>query len=155
MTTNIPDDEELVGRLRLAVTRLARVLRQDAGSHMAPTDVAMLATIAWGNEPALSTLAATEHVAPPTVSKSINRLEADGLVERFADSSDGRVTRVRLSTAGRSSVAVYRARVNAWLEELLEELPARERDRLQGAVDLLEHLVRESSRHRPERAVGG
>lgn len=141
MTRLVPDDEDLTGRFRLSVTRLARVVRQADGSEMAPTDSAMLATIAWEGEPTLGALAVMEHVAPPTVTKSINKLEASGLIERFADSTDGRVTRVRLSKAGKRGIIAYRARVNAWLEEQLADLPLKERKNLAGVVDFLEYLV--------------
>ena len=146
MDQKIPDDEMLTGRLRLAVTRLARVLRQRDEGEMPPTDVAILTSIAWAGEPTLSSLAIAEHVARPTVTKSINKLEADGLIERVTDAEDGRVTRVRLSPAGRRRVAIYRKRVNAWLEEMLEDLPSRDRAGLEEAVLLLEHLVEKARR---------
>jgi DNA-binding MarR family transcriptional regulator len=141
MASRMPDDEDLTGRLRLSVSRLARVFRNDE-TVLAPTDGAMLAAIAWAVEPTLGSLAATEHVAPPTVTKSVNKLEELGYVERVTDPDDGRVTRVRLSRSGQREVAAYRARVNAWIEAQLDELPARERNRLAGAVELLEYLVR-------------
>src|SRR3974390_2970828 len=144
MDQKIPDDEMLTGRLRLAVTRLARVLRQRDESEMPPTDVAILTSIAWAGEPTLSSLAIAEHVARPTVTKSINKLEADGLIERVTDTEDGRVTRVRLSPAGRRRVSIYRKRVNPWLEEMLENIPSRDRAGLEETVLLLEHLVEQA-----------
>lgn len=141
MTGNLPDDEDLVGRLRLSVTRLSRVIRQDSYLDLAPTDIALLTAIAWEGEPTLGSLAVNEHVAPPTVTKSINKLESEGMVERVADADDGRVTRVRLSKTGRRVVAQYRARVNAWLEEQIANLSPGDRKDLARTVNLLEHLV--------------
>jgi DNA-binding MarR family transcriptional regulator len=41
-------------------------------------------------------------VEPPTVTKMLQRMEAEGLVERRADPDDARVSRVLLSERGRS-----------------------------------------------------
>lgn len=43
-------------------------------------------------------------VTSPTVTQHINRLEEQGLAERFADSSDRRVVRIRLTDQGRQYV---------------------------------------------------
>ena len=140
LTGNLPDDEDLVGRLRLSVTRLARVLRQDSYRGLAPTDIALLTAIAWEGEPTLGSLAVNEHVAPPTVTKSINKLESEGLVERVADREDGRVTRVRLSATGRRVVVQYRARERVAGGADRQPL-RRDRNELARTVNLLERLV--------------
>jgi DNA-binding MarR family transcriptional regulator len=41
-------------------------------------------------------------VEPPTISKMLHRMEAEGLVERRADDDDGRVSRVFLSASSRT-----------------------------------------------------
>jgi DNA-binding MarR family transcriptional regulator len=43
-------------------------------------------------------------VTSPTVTQHLNRLEEQGLVERFADASDRRVVRIRLTGKGRQYV---------------------------------------------------
>jgi DNA-binding MarR family transcriptional regulator len=151
LASTLPDDEDLVGRLRLAVTRLSRVFRQDGHSQLVPTDVAILTAIAWASKTTLGSLAASEHVAPPTVTKSVNRLTELGFVERVADPTDGRVTWVRLSKSGNREVSAYRARVNGWLEDRLNCLPGDDRESLARSVRLLEHLVGQT---RPETASG-
>ena len=134
-------DDELVGRLRLSVARLARLLRQQDESGMTPTMTATLATIAREGPLTLGALAAAEQVAPPTVTKAIDKLEANGLVERIVDENDRRVCRVRVTGAGRRQIEANRSRRNAWLADQLAALTPDERERLAGAVDVLEQLT--------------
>ena len=49
-----------------------------------------------------SDLAAQLHVSPPTVSKTVQRLEANGYVQRMPDPDDERVSRVFITDAGRA-----------------------------------------------------
>src|SRR5215212_9457980 len=95
------DPAEVAGRLRLPVTRLARILRQQDQLGLTPTMTAALATIGREGPLTLGTLAAYEQVSPPTITRVVGKLEAAGLVRRRPDSADGRVTRVELSAAGR------------------------------------------------------
>jgi DNA-binding MarR family transcriptional regulator len=46
-------------------------------------------------------LAGCLHVSPPTVTAMLQKMEQDGLVERWNDGDDQRVTRIRLTTEGR------------------------------------------------------
>ncbi len=46
-------------------------------------------------------LADMVHVAPPTVTAMLQKMERGGLIERWADAEDQRVTRLRLTDAGR------------------------------------------------------
>jgi DNA-binding MarR family transcriptional regulator len=140
MARNHPDDE-LVGRLRLSVARLARLLRQQDASGMTPTTTATLATVAREGPLTLGELAAAEQVAPPTVTKAIAKLEAQGLIERISDPGDRRVCRVQLTDAGHRQIEANRSRRNAWLSDQLADLSPDERDRLAAAVDVLEHLT--------------
>ena len=80
----------LAGELRLAVTRTARRLRQEAGGPLTPTLTAALATLANHGPLTPSELARRERIQRPTATKLIARLEADGLVERGEDPFDGR-----------------------------------------------------------------
>ena len=134
-TTTVADE------LGMAVTRLARLLRQQAGADLTPTMRAAVGTIAREGPLTLGELAAIEQVAPPTATKVVAKLEDQGLVEREDDPSDRRVVRVVLSDAGRRWLDADRRRRHAWLAERIDELPAADRRRLRDAVDVLEHLV--------------
>jgi DNA-binding MarR family transcriptional regulator len=134
-------DEELVGRLRFSVTRLARLLRQQDETGLTPTSVAMLATIGRDGPLTLGELAAHEQVAPPTITKVIGKLEDAGLVDRVPDPIDRRVCRVVLTDHGHQQLDVNRSRRTAWLGDRLASLPPEEAARLDDLVDMLEHLI--------------
>jgi DNA-binding MarR family transcriptional regulator len=127
--------------LRLSVTRLARLLRQQDVGAMTPTMAATLATIAREGPLTLGELAAAEQVAPPTVTKVTAKLEAAGLIDRVVDPTDRRVCRVELSDAGRKQVEINRSRRTAWLADRLSLLTPDEQQRLLAAVEVLEHLT--------------
>lgn len=65
-------------------------------------------------------LSRTLHVRPPTASKTIARLAAQGLVERDGKSPDGRVVRVKLTEAGNEKLV----RIDAATAQLESEVTA-------------------------------
>ncbi|MCU1375937.1 MAG: putative MarR-family transcriptional regulator [Actinomycetia bacterium] len=134
-------DEDLVGRLRFSVTRLSRLLRQQDESGLSPTATAMLATIGRAGPLTLGELAASEQVAPPTITKVIDRLEDAGFVDRIPDAGDKRVCRVVLTPAGHQQLDDNRTRRTVWLAERLAALPTDDRNRLDDLVEMLEHLI--------------
>ncbi len=132
---------ETAERLRLSIARLARLLRQQDDSGLGPTVTAALSTVAKHGPISLGDLAARERVAPPTVTKVVEKMVAAGLVERSPDSTDRRVSRVGVTALGLERLADFRDRRTAWLSERLNELDAVDLDRLEAAVDVLEQLV--------------
>jgi len=135
------DPVEVAGRLRLSVTRLARILRhQDAGG-LVPTLSSALATIDREGPLTLGTLAVREHVAPPSITKAVVKLEAMGFVERRTDDTDRRVSRAAITPAGHRHVMQNRTRRTAWLATRLQELSADDVERLAAAAEVLERLI--------------
>ena len=132
---------DLAPRLGLAVVRLARVLRQQDEGELTPTMRAALATIDREGPLTLGELAAAEHVAPPTVTKVLGKLEERGLVERTADDEDRRVSRVATSAAGRALLDADRRRRATWLAGRLDDLEDDERAALTAALPVLERLT--------------
>src|SRR5438874_1906729 len=105
-------DDELVNRLRFAVARLSRLLRQQDNTGITPTMTALMYAIGQDGPITLGELAVREQVAPPTITKSVDKLETDGLVQRIRDTTDRRVCRVALSDAGHKQVDANRTRRN-------------------------------------------
>jgi DNA-binding MarR family transcriptional regulator len=137
-----PDDTaELASRLRLAVTRLARQLRQTSDSDLSPTQSAVLATLANHGPVTLGELAELERVASPTITKVTGILQQRGLVEKIPDADDRRFVRVELTAEGRALVERSRARKTAWLARQLHDLPPEDLGRLAAAADVLEQLT--------------
>ncbi|HUF83085.1 MAG TPA: MarR family transcriptional regulator [Acidimicrobiia bacterium] len=141
--TKEADAPALPERLRLAVTRLARRLRQQAEAPISPTQAAALATIDRRGPLTLGELAELERVQPPTVTAAVGRLEEQGLVDRERDPEDRRVSRVQVTPAGRKLLRETRSRKSAYLERRIAELSARDRATLERAAAVLERLLEE------------
>jgi len=136
-----PVDLDTVARLRAAIARLSRLLRQQDQSGFGPTLTATLFTISNHGPLTLGDLAAREQVAPPTITRAVDKLEEHGLVERVTDTNDKRVRQVGITPAGRRHLDTARTRRTAWLVGRLEELDDTELQRLIAAVDVLEKLT--------------
>lgn len=132
---------ELAGRLRLAIARLARQLRQTSEEDLTPTQLSLLATLDTAGPVTLGELAELERVAPPSITKAVGKLVERELVERTTDPDDRRVVRVELSGTGRALLERNRCRRNAWLAKRLGELDDDELARLADATSVLEHLA--------------
>src|ERR1700677_4054025 len=136
-----PVDEELAARLRVAVTRLNRKLRQQALAGLSPAQASALGTVNRLASPTLGELAAAEQVQPPTVTRLVASLESAGLVAREADGVDRRVVRVRITAEGRRRLQRIRTLKDAYLTRRLAALDPSERDLTEALTGLLEHLV--------------
>jgi DNA-binding MarR family transcriptional regulator len=137
---------DLAVRLRLAIARTARRLRQEAGGELSPSQTTALATIDRHGPLTPSELAVRERIQRPTVTRIVARLEESGLVQRARDPQDGRSSLVALTPAGRELLARGRTRKDAYLARRLRELDAEERATLQRAAAILERLLEEEGR---------
>jgi DNA-binding MarR family transcriptional regulator len=141
-TTITPiNDVELPARLRLAITRMARRLRQEAGTDLGPSQVAALATIDRHGPLAPSELADRERIKRPTVTRILAALAEAGLVERIRDPADGRSAIVSATPAGRALLKRLRQRKTAYLATRLRELPAEDLAALERATEVIERLL--------------
>lgn len=133
---------ELSSRLRLAIARLSRRLRQEATSgDVSPSQLSALATVERLGPLTLGDLAARERVQPPTMTRIVTLLDEAGLVTREVDAGDRRVARVRITPAGARYLEKHRTRKNAYLAKRLRDLTPEEVARLEAAVPILERLV--------------
>lgn len=142
MTTSpvtLPTD--LAPRLRAAVTRLNRRLRSTSLGEVSPGQASALAMIERLGSPALNELAAAEQVRPPSMTRLVDALESDGLVERRVDAVDRRCQRISLTAAGRKALAGIRSRKTAFLESRLSQLSDDDRDAIGRALSILERLA--------------
>src|SRR5215207_129014 len=133
--------EELAPRLRWAITRMARRLRQEAGTDLGPSQVAALATIERHGPLSPSELAALERIKRPTATRILRHLEEAGLVERVRDPADGRASILTATAEGRSLLRRLRERKTAYLATRLDKLDAEDRRTLERAAELLEGML--------------
>jgi DNA-binding MarR family transcriptional regulator len=145
-------DASLTGsaaRLRMAIVRTARRLRQEAAGavgELTPTAAAALATVERHGPLTPSELAEIERVKRPTATRTLGVLIATGLVERTPDPADRRSALVSLTAAGRDRLRRLRGRKNAYLARRMRDLPASEVETLERAASILERLLEEKPR---------
>src|ERR671922_241467 len=126
--------EELAPRLRWTVTRLARRLRQEAGTDLGPSQTAALATVERHGPLSPSELAEIERIKRPTATRIVGHLEAAGLVERVKDPADGRASILTITSEGRGLLKRLRERKTAYLAQRLDKLGAEDRRTLERAA---------------------
>ena len=140
-TDNSGDETELASRLRLAITRTARRLRQTAGADLGPSQLAALATIERHGPLAPGEVAEREGIKPPTATRILANLERAGLVARVTDPSDRRSSILTVTGDGRGLLRRLRARKTAYLAQRLRDLPADDVAALTRAADVLERML--------------
>jgi DNA-binding MarR family transcriptional regulator len=144
-TTSTEHSVEVAARLRLAVTRTARRLRQEAGVDLTPSLAAALGTIDVHGPLTPSELAERERVQRPTATRLISKLGEAGLVDRTSDPSDGRVSLVSVTPEGRALMRRLRTRKTAFLAKRLRDLDPEEVATLDRAAAILERLLERDS----------
>jgi DNA-binding MarR family transcriptional regulator len=134
-------DAETVTRLRLALLRTARRLRQEVQAGVTSSQLSALAVIEREGPVTLGELANLEQVQPPTTTRVVTALEGAGLVERVPHESDRRVTRVQVTAAGNRELDRIRSARDAWLAQRLARLSPADIHRLTDALPVLERLL--------------
>ena len=139
---------EIAARLRLAVVRTARRLRQDAyeaegDGVLSPTLTAALATVDRFGPLTPSELAQREQVRRPTATRIVANLVELGLATRTPDPVDGRACLVATTAHGSSLLKRLRKRKNAYLAKRMRNLDPDEVETLERAAGILERLLDE------------
>ena len=143
--TTPPELTERAARLRLAINRTARRMRQEAGSELGPASVSALATIDRLGPLTPSELANAERIQRPTATRLLVRLEEEGLVTRAADPSDGRCSIVTATAEGTALLKRLRGRKNAYLAQRMKKLPDEDVIALERAAEILERVLEEDA----------
>ncbi|MGF3057157.1 MarR family winged helix-turn-helix transcriptional regulator [Microbacterium sp. YY-01] len=109
--------------LRLATFRLARRLRRErAVDSMSDAQFAVLAILREEGRLTLGALAEREMVTAPSMNRTVNCLEEDGLVTRVPDDEDRRRVYVDITTDGERIVGDTIRKRDAALADALAEL---------------------------------
>ena len=148
--TNSPDEgssadrvERVADRLHSAsIHLLRRVRRRDDESGVTAPHLSALSVLVFGGARTLGELAEAEQVRPPSITRIVRNLEADGLVEREPDPADRRIVRVRATDKGRTILEEGRRRRISDLAGRLRTVDAGELDTLERAAELIERVVR-------------
>ncbi|RNM13811.1 MarR family winged helix-turn-helix transcriptional regulator [Nocardioides pocheonensis] len=143
MTTPPPDD---VGgdtiRLYRALVRITRSIRRDAREiPIGHGALSALATLVTDGPQRAGTLAETEGVSAPAMTRLLKFLEDQAYVARRADPDDGRATLLAATQAGEDLVRSGRAARLRGLEDRLAALPDDQLELLLAALPALEALA--------------
>lgn len=127
--------------LRLVIQKVARRIRSNrAGDDVSDTRLGVLFHLEQQDH-SPGELAAHERVSPPSMNRTLNGLERDGLVTRHPVDDDARRVRVVITAAGRSLIGETRALRSAWFSEQLAGLTADERRALEAVTPILRRLA--------------
>ncbi|GAA2405157.1 MarR family transcriptional regulator [Catellatospora methionotrophica] len=136
--------EELTQRLRDAITRLNRRLRQERPvGDLTVTQLSALTSLRIGGALTPRELSEAERVQPPTMTKIVAKLEERGLISRTPHPTDGRQVLLSPSDQGFAVLDDYQRVRDEWLAGKLADLSAQERDTVARAAALLERLARD------------
>ena len=154
MVTTSPPLAEIAARLRFAVVRTARRLRQEAydaegDGLLSPTLTAALATVANFGPLTPSELADRERIRRPTATRIVTSLVDLGLATRTPDPTDGRGCLVSPTPEGEALLKRLRKRKNAYLAKRMRDLDPSEIATLESAAAILERLLDEDSGSNP------
>ncbi|MFL6138579.1 MAG: MarR family winged helix-turn-helix transcriptional regulator [Frankiaceae bacterium] len=142
-------DAELVTRLRVAVGRIARQLRQSHSGGLTGSQLSALFAIEQRGSVRLGDLAAVEGVAPSTLSRIVSSLEEAALVTRVPDPDDRRSAWISLSADGRQVITELRTERTLLLSRRVAALDETDRRALLTALPALERLAGELAAGEP------
>ena len=133
---------ELADRLHSAAIHvLRRVAREDTASGLGGPALSALSVVVFGGPLSLGKLAEAEQVTPPTMTRTVQGLEARELVRREKDESDRRIVNIHATPKGVEVLQAARARRVAALASSLAGLGERDVRTLERAASLLERAA--------------
>jgi DNA-binding MarR family transcriptional regulator len=133
------DTTMLASRLRLVLGHLIRRLRAE---HRFPlSQGSVLGRLDREGARSIGALAAAERVRPQSMTQTIADMEADGLISRRADPTDGRRMFVELTEQGLQTLEEDRRHREGWIAQVIaEDFSAEEQRLLADALVLLERI---------------
>jgi len=132
---------EAAARLRVAITRLQRQLRQQTVGELTLSQWSALVTVEMHGPMRIGDLADREGVSAPTATRLVASLEEHGLLERQTDSADRRSSYVTVTASGREQLEWARQARTAKLAQRLATLSDADVARLLDVLPLLEALA--------------
>jgi DNA-binding MarR family transcriptional regulator len=138
--TETLDTAMLASELRVVLGQLARRLR--AKHHFSLAQGSVLGRLDRTGTASIGDLAHAEHVRPQSMTQTINDLEADDLIARRPDPTDGRRTLISLTDRGRVTLEEDRRQRDTWLANAIaSDLSDPEQQQLADVLALLRRLA--------------
>lgn len=132
---------ETASRLRIAIARLARQLRQESPGGLSLSQWSAIVTVEENEPLRIGDLADREGVSAPTATRVVASLEEAGLLSRTTNPADRRTAYVALTPAGREKLEWARNVRTALLAQRLAAMPESEVQRLLELLPVLESFV--------------
>jgi DNA-binding MarR family transcriptional regulator len=117
---------------------------QMADQGLTTTKARALAVLAVIEAPLIRELAVYAVSDPSTLSRALDQLDTEGLIDRVPDSADSRATRVRITLAGRAAFNRLWPQMAAAQEALFRGIPEAER---RAFVATLQRILRNIRKH--------
>jgi DNA-binding MarR family transcriptional regulator len=128
-------------RLHAAAIHLLRGVRKvDAAMGLGPAKSSALSVLVFGGPRSPGELAAAEGVKPPSMTRVVQELEAEGLIRRRVDERDRRAVRLEATAKADRILKEGRARRAALLADWLGQLDDGAFRRIEAALPALEDL---------------
>jgi len=135
-------NEDLADRLHSAAIHLLRTLRRvDDETGLTAPRLSILSVLVFAGPRTLGQLAQAEQVKPPTMTRLVDALEADGFVRRVTDKADARVTIISATKKGEALMWLGRSRRVESLAARLGALSKKELSELDHAAAMIERVA--------------
>jgi DNA-binding MarR family transcriptional regulator len=135
--------EDDATRFRMEVLRLARRIGEVRITEVvSDTQFDVLTHLHDRGSATPSDLARMESVTPPAINRTVNALEAAGLVRRVGDPHDGRRIIVEVTDDGHALIEATRSRRNARMRAEFAQLPPADRAALARVAELMSGMLR-------------
>ena len=125
-----------------AIHLLRRVRQEDERTGVTPGRLSALSVLVFGGPMRLTDLARIEQVKPPTMTRIVAGLEAQGLIGRRAVAEDARAVRLEATPRGTKVMHEGRRRRVERLSRSLEKLSARDLQILARAAELMNVIAK-------------
>ena len=135
------DETNIADALHSATIHLLRgVRKEDLRTGLGPARLSALSVLVFAGPMRLSELARIEQVKPPTMTKVVAGLEAEGLVKRRVDATDARAAKLVATARGTKLLQQGRLYRVTRLSAALQALSPEELAVLRRAAGIIERV---------------
>ncbi len=143
MSTPIFEESEILADVlhSAAIHLLRKLRREDAASGLNAPRLSALSVIVFAGPVTLGDLAGAEQVRPPTMTRIVDALAAQGLVVKKKNAQDGRSTLIHATAAGKKLLMQGRERRVRALAAQIAALGEKDRAALAKAAEILKRVI--------------
>lgn len=135
------DPNDLGAQLVSAIAKVNRWASKHSRMPIPSGQARLLSLVDAHSQARIGALAEADHCSQPTMTAQVKRLEAQGLLQRTEDATDGRASIISLTEEGRAMLADIRRARSAVMGDVLTELSEEDREVLSRANVLLRRIA--------------